>query len=227
VLIESYNQSKIWDRALNDLAHIDYYPENELKTFLNKLKILSEINGLEIGCGLGRHSLAALEMGFRMTSIDFSEAAVVQTGKIIKNSRHNGNVIKASMEHLPFKDGVFDFSFSWCVLNHGTEKTLRNAVKESLRVVKTKGYSFGFIISNKDSRYGKGEKVFTDCFVFDEGIEAGICHYFPSIEKIRGLFEKDANILEMKEVIEVGENIKKYHPINTQSCHIIYFVKKY
>lgn len=217
-----YKQSRQWDHTLKLLSYIDTKPEEEILSFLNNPSLGKY--GLDIGCGLGRHTLAALKLGFKMTAIDFSEYAVLETWKLIKSQGFQADISVASMHNLPFRDGEFDFTFSWCVLNHGTRSLFKRALIESVRVLRSGGLSFGFVMSRKDPRYRQGIQVEKDCFMFTEGAEAGIFHFFPSRAFLQSIFKR---IVHIKKFWEVQyENIRDYHPESRFSCHFAYLIQK-
>lgn len=224
--ISRVDQLKRWDRALLKLKIVDREPEEEVLAFLNEGPAHLGMKGLEIGCGLGRHTLAALTLGFKMVAVDFSEVAVKGTRELVKAAGFKANILFASMGRLPFRDGEFDFTFSWCVLNHGTRSLFERALVESIRVLRYGGISFGFVISRNDPRYGCGVAVDEDCFRFIDGPEAGIIHYFPTKEVLEGALNRVACIKGIKEVRYQGEEIKTYHPELSFSCHFAYRVQK-
>jgi ubiquinone/menaquinone biosynthesis C-methylase UbiE len=217
-----YKQSRQWDHALKLLSCIETEPEEEILAFLNNPSLGK--HGLDIGCGLGRHTLAALKLGFKMTAIDFSEYAVIETRKLIKSQEFQANIFVASMHNLPFKDGEFDFTFSWCVLNHGTRSLFERALMESIRVLRSGGVSFGFVMSRKDPRYRQGIQVERDCFIFTEGAEVGICHFFPSRMVLVSTLKRIAYIKEFREV--QYKDLRVYHPESIFSCHFAYLIQK-
>lgn len=219
-----YGQSKQWDRALKSLSQSDAAPEEEILTFLNNPRLGR--HGLDIGCGLGRHTLAALKLGFKTTAIDFSKFAVVETSKSVRFHGFKADILIASMDNLPFKNGEFDFTFSWCVFNHGTNNLFERALIESVRVLRLGGFSFGFVMNRDDPRYKHGIKVGDDCFIFTEGAEAGICHYFPTRTALELILQKIAYIEEFREVKYEYKDLNVYHPKSESSCYFAYLIQK-
>lgn len=221
-----HKQSKIWDCSLQAFAKIDIEPEKEVLDFLSKGPNILGRRGLEIGCGLGRHTLAALNLGFEVSAVDFSNYAINSTHELIKPYKYKANILNASMNKLPFKDGEFDFTFSWCVLNHGTRDFFEKSIVESIRVLRPGGFSFGFVMSKKDSRYGHGIPLGEDCFIFTEGIEAGICHYFPSEVVLNSVLKKKAYYIEFNEIQYSDDELVIYHSEAKCSSHFCYIVQK-
>lgn len=73
-------------------------------------------NGLDVGCGFGRHIYNAANFGAEMVGVDISAAIDVTR----RNTRHLPNVhlVQADLYHLPFRERSFDFAYSIGVLHH-------------------------------------------------------------------------------------------------------------
>lgn len=219
-------QSKKWDCILEQFSVIDTDPEKEILEFLKQGPLHLGNKGLDIGCGFGRHTLAALKIGFNITAVDFSEMAVKNAAEFIKSKGFKTNIYVASMDNLPFKEGTFDFTFSSCVFNHGTRAMFEEAIFESVRVLRSGGTSFGLVMSRDDYRYGKGIRVERDCYVFLKGLESGVYHFFPSKKFLQSVLKRVSHIVSIQEVHYIGNDIKVYHPELQMSSHFIYCVRK-
>ena len=220
------SQSKIWDSILPRISLIDSDPEKEISNFLlDKLKN-KKIDGLDIGCGFGRHTLLALKMGLNMTSVDFSSEAINTLSSFFEKKRLFAKLYRASMDNLPFEDSTFDFSISWCVLNHGTQAIFNKGLVESIRVLRKNGNAIGLIMNKQDSRFGKGDIFDHDCYIFEKGLEKGICHYFPSTEEIKDSLQKISNIQLIKHVSYSDKDTELFYPELKYTSHILYIVSK-
>jgi len=219
-------QRKLWDRALGDLAVVDHAPEPELMEFLQLGGTELGRHGLDVGCGFGRHTIAALKLGFEMSAIDFSINAIQETRAAVSAEGFCADVQQASMDHLPFQTNTFDFAFSWCVLNHGTRTVFERAITEVLRVIRPGGRFFGFVMSRNDSRFGKGIKIAEGCYAFTEGPETGVCHYFPTQAEVTELLQRSTVIERFEEVSFSGQENEYYHPEMAHSCHFRFMVRK-
>jgi SAM-dependent methyltransferase len=78
--------------------------------------------GLDAGCGAGRHSKAAGELGAEMIAIDLSTAVDAAYLNNVNNERVH--VVQADIYHFPIRDKSFDFIFSLGVLHHLPEPEL-------------------------------------------------------------------------------------------------------
>ena len=113
---------KNWKNFLNDL---DKKIEEAERSLLIKLK-LENLNGykfLDIGCGSGLFSLAAKNLGAKVTSFDFDFDAV-DCAKILKEKYYKDDpdwkIDQGSVLDRNFLNnlGSFDIIYSWGVLHH-------------------------------------------------------------------------------------------------------------
>jgi len=81
---------------------------------------------LEVGCLTGYGMEILSKAGYDVLGIEISRQAI--------QKRVNRNIIAASIEHLPFKDKVFDLVFSVAVLEHLGIVAVDLFLKELMRV---------------------------------------------------------------------------------------------
>jgi len=91
--------------------HRDWEEANEEARKMAKWLALPEkACVLDIGCGMGRHSLALSEAGFEVTGVDLSDA-------LLQEARENDSEGRVTWKHgdmreLPFPDESFDATFN-------------------------------------------------------------------------------------------------------------------
>ena len=215
-----------WDQVLLEPEFSSLIPEDGIVGFLKSG--IAEIGrrGLDIGCGNGRHTLAALGCGFQMAAVDISITALSNTGKLVREHGHDALLLAASMDALPFEDEVFDFVMSFCVLNHGEKTQFLGALLESFRVLRTGGMAYGFVMTQDDPRFGHGVNAGENCYVFTEGLEAGIPHYFPERRQLLDVLSRLGHVVKFNPVRCDAEEIRRIHPIASYSAHVEFVVQK-
>jgi len=97
----------------------------------------SDTRLLDAGCGVGLFTRHYCGLGFRVSAVDLTEAAVEITRRSLKLYDLNADVQQGSVEHLPFDDNSFDYIVSNGVIHH-TPNT-EEAVREFYRVLKPGG----------------------------------------------------------------------------------------
>ena len=95
---------------------------------------------LDVGCGIGAHSIRLASGGFSVLAVDFSEY-VLKTAEL--NLQASGLVDKIKLQRenilsLTFADRTFDYILCWGVLMHIPE--VEKAISELDRVLKKDGF---------------------------------------------------------------------------------------
>jgi len=155
---------------LHYTGEIAYYTKAPFRTVEKKL--LEKINLgayiLDLGCGPGRFSIAAAQLGFNVIGVDIApkviEAARQRARQLSLNNLH---FIIGDMTHLSFKDKSFDCVFCprFSINAVATFSQKKKAIKEMLRVVKPGGTVF--IESFNKFYLGKGSIFFIRNILWD------------------------------------------------------------
>jgi ubiquinone/menaquinone biosynthesis C-methylase UbiE len=91
---------------------------------------------LDLGCGLGRHSLFLAESGFEVDAFDLAAEAV---GQLREKSQQRGlalSVKHGDMLDLPYPDAVFDYLVAYHVIYHSDCAGVERVISEIHRVLK-------------------------------------------------------------------------------------------
>ena len=107
-------------------------------------KLVGDLTGarfLDIGCGSGLHSLAALRLGAaEVVAVDIDPDSVDTTRTLLSSAAPNARfrVEEASVFELtPARLGAFDVVYSWGVLHHTGD--LNRAIRTAAALVEAKG----------------------------------------------------------------------------------------
>lgn len=145
---------------------------------------------LDLGCGLGRHSVLFARAGFKVTAVDISDEAL---GHLKAYSRENDVGIacrKADMEALPFSADAFDCVFAMHSAGHADSAGIERIMNEIKRVLKPDGTVFMTLCSKETGLYTDPNAHRTDenTVIKTEGPEQGVPHYFVDREDIERMF---------------------------------------
>ncbi|MHA1487362.1 MAG: class I SAM-dependent methyltransferase [Promethearchaeota archaeon] len=142
---------KYWDKNAENwikLARMGYDRCRDLinsPAFFKMLPDISNLKGLDIGCGEGYNTRIAAKKGAEITAIDISKVFIASAKE---NEKHEPLRIKyqvASAIKLPFPDDFFDFGIATMSLMDISN--IEKALSEAFRVIKPKGF-FQFSITH-------------------------------------------------------------------------------
>ena len=134
-------------KGLNILHYsgeISYYSQAPLRNVEKKLlaSIPKQSRILDVGCGSGRFTIGAAQMGHNVTGIDITPAAIAAaTKKAKKLNLSNVSFLVGDMTELPFRNNEFDYVFCprFSINAVATFKKRKKAIEEMVRVVKPEG----------------------------------------------------------------------------------------
>ena len=156
---------------------------------------------LDLGCGLGRHSLLFSKYGFKVTAVDISDEAL---GFLKKYSKENGAIIscrKADMESLPFADDAFDCIFAMHSAGHADKKGMECIMNEIKRVLRPDGTVFMTLCSKETHTYADSglPKYDENTVIKTDGPEQGVPHFFVDSEDIKSIFS-DFELIKVRHI---------------------------
>jgi len=178
---------------------------------------------LDIGCGRGRNTFYAGSKNTDVFGIDSAPDVVKFVNKkITDNQIKNIHIKEADFHSLPFEDATFDCVFSINVMNHGYLKELKNAFKESFRVLKSGGYCYfhgGNVEFLKQIKKEDSKEVEPNTYVNIGVPDGDMPHHFFTKEELIDIFDGF-------EIVKF-ENVKIYSPwMKKEVEHIDFIAKK-
>src|SRR5437867_2223084 len=118
-----------------------FKPEQTLVEILKK-NIIKKGRALDIGCGLGTHSIFLAQNGFDVTGIDISPNAIEKAKKRAEEKNVKVNFLAGNGYDLKFDNNFFDFVFDRGCFHHVPSHLRNKYVKGVHRVLKNKGKYF-------------------------------------------------------------------------------------
>ncbi len=133
---------------------------------------------LDLGCGMGRHSIYLAKRGFSVTATDISPKGIDVTAK--KAQEQGLDIITEchDMRNIPFHDNCFDAVICVWTSGHGNKSDMINHAKEMMRVVKQGGIIFVDYVSKLDINFGRGIEIEKDTFTENMSGEEDIPHHY-------------------------------------------------
>lgn len=186
----------MWDRYYSKLKRLPKRLEKLARFVIEAVPVFKSCKVekvLDLGCGVGRHCIYLAKNGFDVIGVDVSKHALIMAKEWVRKEMVvNTSFIQASMTNLPFADCYFDAVVSVSVIHHAIKRDIVNAVGEVYRVLKEKGLFLANLTSNKDPRYGTGQKIEDNTFrileAFEEKRFEELHHFFTEQEISNLLF---------------------------------------
>jgi DNA-binding transcriptional MerR regulator/ubiquinone/menaquinone biosynthesis C-methylase UbiE len=184
-----------WELVWNEIYHKQgEVQKGILPTVVEAVKNFKDCNVkkvLDLGCGMGRHSIYLKEAGFDVTACDISEKAVETTKKKFERLGYDLDTAVCDMRALPFKEETFDAVLCVWTSGHGTLEDMKKHASEMRRVVKENGIIFVDYPSIEDERYGIGTEIEANTFLDNMPGEEKIPHHYSDEKEIEKVYDGD------------------------------------
>jgi len=96
---------------------------------------------LDIGCGWGRWTISSFKSGFNSIGIDPSLESILSAKRVSKQLGIKSKYIVGDACYLPFRENLFDYCYSYSVLQHFSKHDVNKTLKEIKYVLKPEGVS--------------------------------------------------------------------------------------
>lgn len=187
-------------------------PAGEVYPLINRWKEKKFGKILDLGCGIGRHSVLFAQNGFDVSALDLGQEGLEKLEGLAKKLKLAVDVKQADMIKLPYKDESFDAVLAYHAIYHQDDEGIKKVIGEISRVLVGGGEAYITFISKSTQSFtsGQGKKVSENTIIKGEGHEAGIPHYYTDKEGIRELL-KDFKIVEFMYKEEYYDNYLSAH----------------
>lgn len=177
-----------WAAAKEDIW---LQPSEESYYLTERWKAQKRQTILDLGCGLGRHSILFARSGFRVASMDLSPDGVNHLKEWAGREHLAVQAQTADMMELPYEADCFDCVFSFHVISHCDTQGIRRVIAEMFRVLKPGGELYCTLCSKETWSFRSAgyPKIDENTVVkTDEGPEKGIPHFFVDLDDLLELF---------------------------------------
>lgn len=213
-----------WEIVTEDESNVWKNPSIESYYLLNRWKSQDKIDFLDLGCGLGRHSILFGKNEFNVKCFDISEEAIRRTKGWAEHEGMTFDYKTGDMLKLPYRDESIDCIMCRNVISHTDTKGVKQAISEVKRVLKTCGECY-VTLGSKET-WGFKQKNWPSIddntkIRMEEGPEYKVPHFYADYNLVIELF-KDFNIISITHIEDFYESKGKTY----SSFHYHVLIKK-
>jgi tellurite methyltransferase len=156
-----------WDRWWSDAQGRAQWaePEPAVLDTCTALRARGASDVLDLGAGIGRHSLAFAAAGLRVTAAD---ASTEGTG-VLRDAATRADLaistVVAGFAAVPLRSASVDHVLAWNVLYHGDGALVAAALQECRRVLRPGGTLHLTMLSKHHRAFAVGHEIAPDTFV--------------------------------------------------------------
>ncbi len=194
-------ESKGWNwKVVKD----DYWlkPSEWSYWLLDRWKDSDSKNLLDLGCGLGRHSIFFGYHNFNVYCFDISEDAIRSTKEWAERENLSLDYKVGDMLNLPYDRESMDFIMCFNVISHTDTEGIKKIIQELSRVLKNGGECYLTLCSKETFGFKQTDWPLVDentKLRMDEGPEYKVPHFYADYDLIQELF-KDFSIENIQHI---------------------------
>ncbi|WP_294183315.1 class I SAM-dependent methyltransferase [uncultured Clostridium sp.] len=206
--------SKPWDWTKNS-SNKWLIPCMESAYFAEVWKIRKFQYFLDLGSGLGRHSIYMAHKGFSVTAVDLSDYGIRYLSDWAKRENLGIETHLCDMLSLPFSDNRFDCMFAYNVIYHTDTQGFVRILDEIRRILKPGGEIFLTLISKGTWDFQnawESRRLDANTILRSEHeTEKNVPHFYVDLEDIRHFFSNWKMLSLPKEWCEYGLDKSKHY----------------
>lgn len=182
-------KSKSWN--WNDIKDPEWKePAQEVYPIINRWKSKGYKKILDLGCGVGRHSILFAENGFDVYACDLSQKGIDQLNKIIDKNKLKITTAISDMLDVPYDPEQFDAIIAFRSIYHTDDKGVKRVLDNINRVLKVGGEALVTFNSKNSWSFKNSDNFISDNTIMKTfGQESGIPHFYANKEDIEGLLK--------------------------------------
>lgn len=184
-------ESKAWNwTAESDPKWLN--PSEESHWLVNRWVNKGFMRLLDLGSGLGRHSILFARRRFNVSAMDLSKEGIENLRDWSEKEGLHIDTVIGDMLSLPYPDNFFDCLLSFHVIYHTDTAGIRRALAEIKRVLKPGGEFYLTLMSKEGKTFRQaGYPVIDESTVLktEDGPEKDTPHFCADYQMIRKLFE--------------------------------------
>ena len=215
---KSEDQSKSWN--WDDINNPEWEePAQEVYPIIKRWKLKGFKKILDLGCGVGRHSILLAENDFDVYACDLSQQGIDRLNKVIDKNKLKITTRVSDMLNLPYDSEWFDAIIAFRSIYHTDDRGIKMVVDNINRVLKTGGEALVTFNSKNSWSFKNSDNLISqNTIIKTSGQESGIPHFYANKEDIEGLLKNFE--------IEKFWYTEEYWQNNIYTAHYFTLIKK-
>ena len=185
--------SKAWNWDIVKGDHERYWQEPAIESYylLSRWHSQGKKDFLDLGCGLGRHTIQFAKAGFNASGFDLSEEAIARTKKYAKEAGVKIDLQVGDMLDLPYAEDSFDCVYCRNVISHTDTAGMRKIISELKRILRKSGECYLTLGSKQTWGFQQDWPMVDENTKIrvENGPENGIPHFYADYNLILELFK--------------------------------------
>lgn len=186
-------ESKGWNWNLVKETKDCIWKEPSIESYylLNRWKKQGKTEFLDLGCGLGRHSIMFAKNSFNVYCFDISKEAIERTKKWAESENLNLRYYVGDMLKLPYENESIDAILCRNVISHTDTEGIKKIIREIKRVLKKEGECYLTLGSKSTWGFSETNWPMIDentKLKMEEGPEYKIPHFYADYNLVKDLF---------------------------------------
>ncbi|MFZ5354542.1 MAG: class I SAM-dependent methyltransferase [Bacillota bacterium] len=204
--------SKEWDWKKGSEDEWWFIPAEDVYYYVSRWKEKDFVKFLDLGCGIGRHSILFAQNGFDVYSFDLSETGINMLMRSAEKQNLKIHTRIGDMNNLPYETNTFDCLLAYHVISHTDSVGIKHIINEICRVLKPDGEFFISLCSKESPTYKNGNfpKLDENTILKTDGPEVNVPHYYSDVDSVRELL-KDIKIIRLRHIQDFFDNCYGWH----------------
>lgn len=205
VISKEWNWAEVKDSFWNEPSEDVYY-------YVSRWKKKNYKEFLDLGCGLGRHSILFAENKFNTYSFDLSQVGLDILDKRAKEAGIKINTKFGDINNLPYESEMFDCLLAYHVISHTDTEGIKVIIDEINRVLKKDGEFYITLCSkNSPSFVNKNyPRIDENTIIKTEEPEKNVPHFYSDYEDVKRLLKK-FEIIRIRHIEDIFDGSNSWH----------------
>ncbi|MDF2921201.1 MAG: SAM-dependent methyltransferase [Paenibacillaceae bacterium] len=194
-------QSKGWEWEKVNVKQIQWQtPTEDGVYFARKWSDTGRKSVLDLGAGLGRHSIWFSKQGLQVSALDISGYAIAHLNEWAEREKLSIHTAVGDMMELPYADESFDCVFVYHAISHAYTRGVKRAIGEIKRVLRPGGELYTSVCSKASWDFLKSgfPQIDENTLLYTEdGPDKDVPHFYADVDDILTLLE-DFNVEKIR-----------------------------